>query len=178
LPAVVRHQVADDAAGPPAGKRVVAEVDDALGGQVRAAHLEDLVLHVRRDPTEYAVNDDVIERVGLGADLLDVLSMQVDVFEAGLGDDAAALRDLLGRQIDAEERGPGQGDGQRDEVPAGRATELQHAAGDDRYRPQPGESRHRRQAVRLRLRVRLGEIRDDVVAGRFGRNVHATPRGE
>ena len=84
------------------------------------------------------------------------------------GDRPLALLDLARRQIDPDEAGVRQLDRHRDQVVAAGAAQFQHAAGVDVGRLQAEEPGKRREAIRVRLRKCLVDVRHFVVAGGNG----------
>jgi hypothetical protein len=78
------------------------------------------------------VRQDVIELTQRRRDVEDVHRPQLDVVQSELAEGVAAVFDLHGREIDAEERGARELHCHRHEIPAAGAAELQHAAGGDR----------------------------------------------
>ena len=165
---VIDHHVADHPADVPAGKRVVAHVRDAVRREIVPADREDPFPHGGRHPRIDAVANDVVELAPRRVDVGDVVLAQLDVGKAEGPDLSLALLDLARRKIDADEAGIRQLQRHRDQVVAAGAAEFQHATGVDVGRLQSEKPGECREAVRVRLRKRLVDVRHFVVAGLGG----------
>ena len=158
---VIAHHVPDDLPHVPARIGVVADIGDAVLGEVVDGDAQDLVLHLRIDPREHAVADDVVERPPLVVDVDDRCLPDPDVGQPERLDRRLRGLDLAARQIDADELGAGQIERHRDQVAAAGAPEFEDAAVTDRRRRQTEQSRDRRQAIGMRLRecqVAVGNV--------------------
>ncbi len=170
---VVAHQVAGGHAEMPAGVGVVGDRGDAVGRQVAAADVEDLVLHRPRHPRIDAEADDVVELPPGIVDLADVGRAQLDVLQSEVGDRRLPLFHLTGREINAEKAALGQFVGQGDQVAARGAAQFQHPATGQRRRIHSKQHGQGLQPPRMRIGYRIARIRHLIVAvrGRVGHHI-------
>ncbi|MNR08689.1 hypothetical protein D3C85_1248570 [compost metagenome] len=107
--AVEHHGVANHVRCLPARVGVVADIGDAFACEVRPADAQDVVAHVGRHPTEYAVANDVVELAEIGGDVGQAHSAQLEVTRAGHFGNMLAGFDLLRRQVDTDHSSVGVG---------------------------------------------------------------------
>ena len=66
-----------------------------FGAEIPRGDLENLLLHLRLDPREHAVADDVVERAPRVVDVQDRRVLDPDVAQAQLADRCLCLVDLM-----------------------------------------------------------------------------------
>ena len=160
---MVDHHIADHAAQVPAGEDIVADVGDTVVGQVLGRDAQDGVAHVGRDPAVDPVADDVVEALDPEVEGGDVALLDAHVTEIQGGDAGLTIAHVAVGEVDTAEAAAGEPQRQRDEVAARGAAELQHAALRHGRCAEPEQGGERGQARRLRLRERLGDVRDEIV---------------
>jgi hypothetical protein len=168
-PRLEQHHVANHSVRRPPGQRVVADIGDTIRREILAADRQHPVADLRRDPRVDAVRDDVVEGAVLRADRGDVVLAQLDVGQAGSGDQRLAGPDLPVREVYAGESGARQRRCHRDQVVAVPAAKLEHPAGFDLRGIQAEQQRQRSKPRRMRLRNRQAVVRQLVVLGERAR---------
>ena len=111
------------------------------------------------------MRDDVVELPEIRGDVQDVPLLQLDVGEPERRGEPAPELDRPRRELDAEKTCLGKPAGHGNEVLAGAATELQHAAALDRGRLQAEQPCIGGDPVRMRVLPRGAGIMDAVLEG-------------
>ena len=106
------------------------------------------------------MGDDVVEFPQIGGDVEKVTLLQLDVGEAERRDELPPELDRPGRELDPRTARMGKPVGDCDEVAAGPASELQHAAALDRGRLQAVHPGIGRDAIRMRVLPGAAGIED------------------
>src|SRR5262245_55517330 len=119
--------VAHDATQMPARQSVVADVGDTVGSQILGADAENGLLHRPRHPAEDTVADDVVELGPANAQITNIAVPDLDILQSELRNCTPSVLDLTQRQVDADEASMRVSHRERNDVAAGRATELQDA---------------------------------------------------
>ena len=166
---MIGHHVADHAAQLPAGVDVVAHVGHAVVGEALAADAQDRRARGFRHPAVDAVTDDVVETLAFEVKRGEVGLVDADVLELQRGDACLAVADMTLGQVDAVEAGAGETQGQRDDIAARGASQLQHARLRDGRGADAEQGGERRQSRRRRLGEGLGGVGDDIVVAGGGR---------
>src|SRR5215469_9859420 len=116
-------------------------------------HSEERGAHLRRDPGQDAVADDVIERSSAFRKINDRLRAKNNVLQIHPRDEVLPAPDLRVRQVDAEKFGLRVLSGHRNDIAAAAATEFKHAALVKLRRRQIKESPDREEMRDMSLRV-------------------------
>ena len=116
------------------------------------------------DPTVDAVADDEVEFAVRRVDFVEAAGVQRDIRQAETRDARGPRRDLRRREIDADEARLRQRGGERNEMAAGGAADLQHPRGSRGRRAEPEPAGVGRHARGLEADERRGTIRRFVVA--------------
>ena len=107
--------------------------------------------------------DDVVELAPVGMDVEDRRVPQVEIADAERSDRLLPVLDLPAREIDADERGVRQVDGDRQQIRPAGAPKFQDPAAGDGRRVETEQARGRSKVVGMRLREREVVVRNVVV---------------
>ena len=91
---VKQHHFAHHLAHFPAGVDVVADIAHAVSRKLFAVEFQHRILHCRRNPTVYAVGDDVIVLLRFLCQVQNIGLAKGDIFDAQLGADRVGVGDL------------------------------------------------------------------------------------
>ena len=134
-----------------AGQGVEVQVGDPLRREMAREDRHQRLADRSRNPGVHPVRDDVVELPQIDGDFEDVALLQLDVGEPERHGEPSPELDRPGRELDARKARMGQPVGHRDEVAAGAASELQHAAALDRGRLQAVHPGVGRDAIGMRV---------------------------
>ena len=161
---VQQQAVAGDLDEPPAGQDIEADHRDAVRRETFRHDAHERLAQRLGDPAQEAVTNDVVEGAVLSPDLVQAAGVERDIGEPGPGDPVAPRGDLQRRDVDAEKARLGPGGGERNEVAAGGAADLEHARRRDVRRLDAGPERGGRHPRRLEARVGQRFVGRPVVA--------------
>ena len=126
-------QVLEGAGTQPAGKGVVRAVKNAARVQRRGGQLQQRLLDRCGDPGGDAMGDDVVmgrrQGSGIGCEAEEVGLLELDVAQAQLLGQPAAVDDVIGLEVDAGKAAFGVGGGEQAEAQAHAAAQLQIGKG-------------------------------------------------
>ena len=146
---VQEQAVAGDLKQSPARQHVEADRRHPLRRQTFGDDAQQGLAQGLGNPAVHPVADDEVERAVGGSDFVEAARAERDVGEPEPLDARLARRDLRRRQVDADEMRVRPSRGERNDVPARGAADLQHARRPRRRGRQPEPERRRRHSLRL-----------------------------
>jgi len=158
------HAVAGDLEQAPARQHVEADRRNALRREPLGDDAQKSLAQGLGNPTQHAMTDDEVERAVAWPDFIEAQRAERNVGEPETRNARLARFDLCGRQVDADKLRLRPSGGERNDMPARGAADLQDARRRCRRGGQPEPQRRRRHARRLLPHEPLGRVGSRVVA--------------
>ena len=160
---VIVHHAPRQVAEVVPGIGIVADVRDALFGQMRCAKAQELVADRGRHPRVKAVGDDVIEPPKIRRRLQEIELLEGNVRKSERADQFLALCDGALRQVEADKLAGGKTERHRHQVAAVAASQFEHPAALHGSRAHAKQRRQGGQPIRMGLRIEGAGIKKFVV---------------